>query len=76
MTILYVLVPLGLVLSLVAVWAFFWAVDTGQFEELDAASVSPLEDDLCPGPPVDDPVARVPSPSGPDAPPSGSPSFP
>ena len=38
MTILYVLVPLGLVLCLVAVWAFFWAVNTGQFEELDAAS--------------------------------------
>ena len=31
MTILYVLVPLGLVLCLVAVWAFFWAVNTGQF---------------------------------------------
>mgnify|MGYP003562603309 CR=1 FL=1 len=66
MTILYVLVPLGLVLCLVAVWAFFWAVNTGQFESLDSAAVSPLEDDL-----PDDLVAPSPAPSAPDAPPSG-----
>lgn len=76
MTILYVLVPLGLVLAVIAVWAFFWAVNAGQFEEFDAASVSPLEDDL--------PDAGLPagpdlpgsSPSAPGVPRSGSPSFP
>lgn len=62
MTILYVLVPLGLVLCLLAVGAFFWAVNTGQFEDLDSAAVSPLEDDLG-GP--------APAPSVPGAPPSG-----
>ncbi len=65
MTILYVLVPLGLVLCLVAVWAFFWAVNTGQFEELDAASVSPLEDDPDPQSGHDDPGSRAPGPSVP-----------
>lgn len=67
MTILYVLVPLGLALGLLAVWAFFWAVNTGQFEDLEVASVSPLEDDL---------ASPVPAPSAPGAPPSGSPSSP
>ena len=71
MTILYVLVPLGLVLCLVAVWAFFWAVNTGQFEELDAASVSPLEDDLGPQPQRDGPGFPGPAPSAPGGPPTG-----
>ena len=71
MTILYVLVPLGLVLCLLAVWAFFWAVNTGQFEELDAASVSPLEEDLDPPSGRDDPGFPAPAPSAPGGPPSG-----
>ncbi len=71
MTILYVLVPLGLVLCLAAVWAFFWAVDTGQFEDLDVASVSPLEDDLQQQSGRDDPGSRARAPSAPDGPPSG-----
>jgi len=66
MTILYALVPMALVLCLLAVWAFFWAVNTGQFEDLDSAGVSPLEDDL-----PDDPVPPSPAPSAPDGPPSG-----
>ena len=70
MTILYVLVPLGLVLCLIAVWAFFWAVNTGQFEELDAASVSPLEDDLHLGPGRDGPDSPAPAPSARGAPPT------
>jgi cbb3-type cytochrome oxidase maturation protein len=49
MIILYTLVPLGLVLCLGAVWAFFWAVNTGQFDNLDVASEAPLEDDPCNG---------------------------
>ena len=66
MTILYALVPLGLVLCLLAVGAFFWAVNNGQFEELDAASVSPLEDDCAAVPGIPGPA-----PSLPGAPPSG-----
>ncbi|MEO8224083.1 MAG: cbb3-type cytochrome oxidase assembly protein CcoS [Gammaproteobacteria bacterium] len=75
-TILYVLIPLALVLAAIGVWAFFWAVNTGQFEDLDAASVSPLEDDL---PELGSPRAvklPAPGPSAPGGPPSGSPSSP
>ncbi len=71
MTILYVLVPMALVLCLLAVWAFFWAVNTGQFEDLDTASVSPLEDDVHQKRTNDDPLPPVPSPSLRGAPPSG-----
>jgi cbb3-type cytochrome oxidase maturation protein len=45
MSILFVLVPLGLVLLAIAVWAFFWAVDHDQFDELDRAAHSILFDD-------------------------------
>jgi cbb3-type cytochrome oxidase maturation protein len=38
MNILFVLIPLSLVLLGVAIWALFWAVDSGQFEDLDAAA--------------------------------------
>lgn len=45
MIILYTLVPLGLVLCGLALWAFFWAVNTGQFDNLDLAAETPLEDE-------------------------------
>lgn len=45
MTILYMLIPLSLVLVVGAVWAFFWAVDSGQFDDLDAAAHSVLAED-------------------------------
>ena len=35
---LLLLIPLTLVLLGACVWAFFWAVDHGQFEELDRAA--------------------------------------
>ena len=70
MTILYALVPMALVLCLLAVWAFFWAVNTGQFEDLDRAADSPLEDDLQDNL-RNESGASSPAPSGPGAPPSG-----
>jgi len=45
MSILYVLIPLSVVLMAGAVWALFWAVDHGQFDNLAEASRSILEDD-------------------------------
>ena len=45
MEILFVLIPLSLVLLGVAVWAFFWAVRTGQFEDLDSPAYRILMDD-------------------------------
>ena len=37
MNILFVLIPLSLILVAVAGWAYFWAVESGQFENLDSA---------------------------------------
>ena len=45
MSILYLLIPLGLVLLVLALWAFFWAVRTGQFDDLDTPAVQLLLDD-------------------------------
>jgi len=45
MSSIYLLIPLSLVLIGVAVWAFFWAVEHGQFEELDGPARSALEED-------------------------------
>ena len=36
MEILYLMVPLGLVLVGIGLWAFFWAVGSGQFDDLDS----------------------------------------
>ncbi|GHA99891.1 cbb3-type cytochrome oxidase assembly protein CcoS [Modicisalibacter luteus] len=35
MSILYLLIPLSLVLLGFAIWAFFWAVKSGQFDDLE-----------------------------------------
>jgi cbb3-type cytochrome oxidase maturation protein len=45
MEILYLMVPLGLVLVGVGIWAFFWAVGSGQFDDLDSPGWSVLTDD-------------------------------
>jgi cbb3-type cytochrome oxidase maturation protein len=50
MSILFVLIPLGLMLLVLALWAFFWAVDHDQFEDLDRPAHSILfDDDLADG---------------------------
>ncbi len=45
MSILYLLIPLALLLLGAAVWAFFWAVGSGQFDDLDTPAVRILLDD-------------------------------
>jgi len=45
MNILYVLIPLALLVLGVAVWAFFWAVGSGQFDDLDTPAVRIIMDD-------------------------------
>jgi cbb3-type cytochrome oxidase maturation protein len=45
MTILYFLIPLGLLLLGLAVAAFFWAVRSGQFDDLDTPAMSVVMDD-------------------------------
>jgi cbb3-type cytochrome oxidase maturation protein len=42
MSIIFILIPLGLVLLGIAIWAFVWAVDHDQFEDLDRAGASIL----------------------------------
>lgn len=50
MSILLLLIPLGLVLLAAAVWAFFWAVGSGQFDDLDSPGWSVvMDDDRVPG---------------------------
>jgi cbb3-type cytochrome oxidase maturation protein len=45
MTIIYMLIPLGLVLLVAAVAAFIWAVRSGQFEDLSTPAERILLDD-------------------------------
>ena len=45
MNIIFVLIPVGLVLLLIAIGAFFWAVHTGQFDDLDTPALRILSDD-------------------------------
>ena len=45
MNILYFLIPLGLLLLGLAVAAFFWAVRSGQFDDLDTPAMSVVMDD-------------------------------
>jgi cbb3-type cytochrome oxidase maturation protein len=45
MSIVYVLIPLGLVLVGIGLWAFFWAVGNGQFDDLDSPGWTVLKDD-------------------------------
>lgn len=45
MSILFVLIPLGLVLVGFGAWAFFWAVNNGQFDDLDTPAIAILADE-------------------------------
>jgi cbb3-type cytochrome oxidase maturation protein len=43
--IILLLIPISLVLLGVAVWAFFWAVNHAQFDDLDTPALTPLTED-------------------------------
>ena len=45
MTILYLLIPLTLIVMVIAIWAFVWAVKTGQFDDLEGPAYRILMDD-------------------------------
>ena len=53
MNILILMIPLTMLLLIVAVIAFFWAVDHDQFDDLDTPKLLPLLD-------RDDPPATTP----------------
>jgi cbb3-type cytochrome oxidase maturation protein len=44
MNALLMMIPLSLALLAGAVWAFFWAVDHDQFDDLDTPGLLPLDD--------------------------------
>jgi cbb3-type cytochrome oxidase maturation protein len=53
MSIVFLLIPVSLLLVGLGAWAFFWAVRTGQFDELDAPAWEILvEDPNDPAPPA------------------------
>lgn len=45
MNIIYLLIPLSIILLAIGVWFFFWAVNNGQFDDLDTPAERILLDD-------------------------------
>lgn len=45
MSFLYILVPIAVLLVIIAIWVFNWAVDSGQYDDLDGPAHSILFDD-------------------------------
>ncbi len=45
MSILYILIPIGLVLLAVAAGIFFWAVGNGQFDDLEEPAMIVFDDE-------------------------------
>lgn len=45
---IYLLIPLSIVLVAAAIWAFFWAVNRGQFDDMDESARAALEEDPLP----------------------------
>ena len=52
MTVLLYLIPVALVLGLIGLAAFLWALKSGQFDDLDGAAHRILfeDDEICPPP--------------------------
>ena len=53
MSVLFLILPLALVLSAAADFAFVWATRRGQFDDLDTPAIDILRDDPLPAPRVD-----------------------
>lgn len=45
MEVVYLLVPLAVVLAVAVIWGFFWAVRSGQFDDLEGPAHRILMDD-------------------------------
>jgi cbb3-type cytochrome oxidase maturation protein len=54
MNIILLLIPLGMVLLGAGIWAFFWAVNHAQFDDLDTPALMPLTEDEHEPDPEDD----------------------
>ncbi len=66
MEVLYLLIPLAVLLAGVIVWAFFWSVKSGQFDDLEGPAHRILMDDDKPQPVV--PSDAKPAGKKPDSP--------
>ena len=42
---LYVMIPIAMIIVALAIWLFFWAVDSGQYDDMDGPAHSILLDD-------------------------------
>jgi cbb3-type cytochrome oxidase maturation protein len=65
MSIIFVLIPLGLTLLVAAVLAFFWAVRTGQFDDLESPAWRILMDNEREPPPAPPQPSTDSRPDGP-----------
>ena len=65
MSALYILIPVAIGLVGFAIWLFFWAVDSGQYDDLDGPAHSVLFDDQDPNH-----LAAVDEANGPEQPPA------
>ncbi len=45
MNIIYVLIPLSVILMIIAIYFFFWAVRNDQFDDLDTPALDILDED-------------------------------
>ena len=45
MTVIYVLIPIAILLTIIGIYLFFWAVKTEQFTDLEKQGMSILYDD-------------------------------
>lgn len=48
MSIIYVLIPIAMIFVAIAVWVFFWAVKSDQYEDLDREGINILFDEDIP----------------------------
>jgi len=53
MNIIFVLIPMSLALVIIAIAAFFWAANHGQFDDLDTPALRILLDEDTPPTPAD-----------------------
>lgn len=60
MTVLYILVPVAILLVGIAILVFNWAVNSGQYDDLDGPAHSILFDDEEPLPPGTDQQSAAP----------------
>ena len=45
MSIVILLIPIAIILVSIAIWAFFWSVNSGQYDDLESPAHSILYDD-------------------------------